>query len=174
VIASWPDRFEQAAKTEAPTDGHMEKAEPFKEFELKKLGSDESLKLADLRGKVVSVDFWFPSRHWCRVEFPHLQKLVEKYGSKDFMLVTINNDPTEESTGRLMMDKQKYAFVNLQAPDSKWVSKTYGVRGFPATYVLDADGKAMFTHVGYRPHNIEQMNAEIAAPLARAAKSKNN
>jgi tetratricopeptide (TPR) repeat protein len=39
----------------------MQKAEPFKEFDLKKMGSDERLKLADLRGKVVMVDFWFPT-----------------------------------------------------------------------------------------------------------------
>jgi tetratricopeptide (TPR) repeat protein len=39
----------------------MQKADPFKEFDLKKLGADDRLKLADLRGKVVMVDFWFPT-----------------------------------------------------------------------------------------------------------------
>jgi hypothetical protein len=36
------------------------KAEPFKDFDLSKLGSREQVKLSDLRGKVVLVDFWFP------------------------------------------------------------------------------------------------------------------
>lgn len=90
------------------------------------------------------------------------------------MLVTINNNPDDEAIGQLMMSKQKYGFVKLQAPESDWVSKTYDVRGFPTTYVLDADGKAMFTHVGYSPKSIKHMDAEIAALLARAAKSKNN
>lgn len=107
------------------------------------------------------------------MEFPHLQKLVEKYGSKDFVVVTINYNPDDEAIGQLMMSKQKYGFVNLQAPESDWISKTYGVWGYPTTYVLDADGKAMFTHVGYSPHNIEQMDAEVAALLSRAAKKKN-
>lgn len=107
------------------------------------------------------------------MELPHLQKLVEKYSGKGFVLVTINIFP-DDKTGQLMMSKQKYGFVNLQAPDSDWVTKTYGLHGFPTTYVLDADGKTMFTHVGYSPQAIEEMDAEIAALLDRAAKNKNN
>jgi tetratricopeptide (TPR) repeat protein len=38
----------------------LAKAEPFKDFDLSKLGSGEHVKLSDLRGKVVLVDFWFP------------------------------------------------------------------------------------------------------------------
>lgn len=38
----------------------LAKAEPFKDFDLSKLGSQEHVKLSDLRGKVVLVDFWFP------------------------------------------------------------------------------------------------------------------
>lgn len=36
------------------------KREPFKDFDLLKLGSRERVKLSELRGKVVLVDFWFP------------------------------------------------------------------------------------------------------------------
>jgi tetratricopeptide (TPR) repeat protein len=39
----------------------MEKAEPFKDFDLVKMGGSERMKLADFRGKVVLVDFWFPT-----------------------------------------------------------------------------------------------------------------
>jgi cytochrome oxidase Cu insertion factor (SCO1/SenC/PrrC family) len=107
------------------------------------------------------------------VELPHLQELLKKYGAKDFVLVTINIFPDDEK-GQLIMSKQNYGFVNLQAPDSEWVSKTYDRHGFPTTYVLDADGKTIFTHVGYSPQSIEAMDAEIAALLARTAKNKNN
>jgi hypothetical protein len=38
----------------------LQKAEQFKEFDLPKLGGTERVKLSELRGKVVLVDFWFP------------------------------------------------------------------------------------------------------------------
>lgn len=107
------------------------------------------------------------------MEFPHLQKLLEKYGSKDFVIVTINRNPKDEATGQLMMAKQKYGFINLQAPALDWAGKTYGVGGFPTTYLLDAEGRAMFKYVGYRPQNIEEMDAEISSLLARAARNQN-
>jgi cytolysin (calcineurin-like family phosphatase) len=94
--------------------------------------------------------------------------LVEKYNAKGFVLVTINIAP-DDKAGQLMMSKQKYGFVNLQAPDSEWASKTYDRHRFPTTYVLDADGKAIFMHVGYSPQAIEEMDAEIAALLSMKA-----
>ncbi len=101
------------------------------------------------------------------MEFPQLNKLVERYGSEGLVLVAINNEPESEATAKLIMEKQKYGFVNLQAPE-KWVSKTFGVTAFPTTYVLDPNGKAVFIHKGFNAEAEETFAAEIEGLLARA------
>jgi hypothetical protein len=57
----WDEAGKSAKQVDANTRTRLlAKAEPFREFDPSKLGSREHVKLSDLRGKVVLVDFWFP------------------------------------------------------------------------------------------------------------------
>ena len=51
-----------------------------KDFELTNYDTGKPVKLSDYRGKVVLVNFFFPTCHTCRGEFPFLQKIHEEYG----------------------------------------------------------------------------------------------
>ncbi len=103
------------------------------------------------------------------MEFPHLQKLVDKYGSKGFVIVTLNVIPSDDATGQLLMTKQNYGFVNLTTPSQEWARKVYGVSGSPTTVLLDVDGKTVLRHLGYSAAGIRAMDQAIGALLERAS-----
>ena len=55
-------------------------------------------KLADYRGRVVLLAFWFPGCLGCREEFPHLQQVLEKYESRGLTMLAINREPTQRKS----------------------------------------------------------------------------
>jgi len=51
-----------------------------------------NLRLQELRGQVVMVNFWASWCAPCRVEMPHLNKLADKYRASGFTLLGVNVD----------------------------------------------------------------------------------
>ena len=106
-----------------------------------------SMKLSDLRGKVVLLDFWASWCGPCRRENPHVVELYEKYKEKGFTIMSVSLDK----------DKQRWLDAiekdNLSWPyhvsDLKfWSSKAarlYGVSGIPFTVLIDQEGKIIRT-----------------------------
>ena len=89
-------------------------------------------------------------------------------------MATINSDPQNEGTAQLMMVKRKYGFINLQMPEDSADPWQYNVSSFPTTFVLNAEGKLLFTHTGYFGGCEQQLESEIAPLLSRAGKKDNS
>ena len=91
---------------------------------------------------------------WCRVEFPRLQEVLDKYKAQGFAVVTINvMTNQQEGAVKIMAD---YGFTALKGPDEalSWVYKVYGVHGEPTSFLLDPEGKILF-----KIHGLEQLEA---------------
>ncbi len=54
------------------------------------------LALADYRGKVVLVNYWYPSCGPCRAQDPFLQQTLRKLGASQIAVLAINTEPSEE------------------------------------------------------------------------------
>ena len=106
------------------------------------------------------------------MEFPHIQKLVDKYGAKGFVVLTLNTIPNEDATGKLMMAKKGYTFTHLTTPDNNWATQNYQFMAAPTTVLLDADGKTILRHLGYSLEGIRAMDQAIAYLLDRAQAKK--
>lgn len=106
------------------------------------------------------------------MEFPHIQKLVDKYGPKGFVVLTLNTIPGSDATGKLMMAKKGYKFTHLTTPDGDWARNNYQFEGAPTTVLLDANGKVILRHLGYSLEGIRAMDQAIAYLLDSSAKAK--
>ena len=112
-------------------------------------GADgRNVRLDELRGQVVLVNFWATWCGPCREEMPRLDALYQKYHKSGFVLLGVNVDD-DPHTALATAAKLNVSFPVLLDTDKK-VSKLYDLNTMPSTVVIDRDGKMRFLHRGYR------------------------
>jgi cytochrome c biogenesis protein CcmG/thiol:disulfide interchange protein DsbE len=98
-----------------------------------------SLHLADLKGKVVVLNFWASWCDTCSLEAPDLQSAYEQYRDKGVVFVGMAYDDTAEH-GKPFL--QKYGITYPSGPDQTGAyAVAYGVAGPPETIFIARDGK---------------------------------
>jgi peroxiredoxin len=108
----------------------------------------KNVRLQELRGRVVLVNFWATWCGPCRQEMPHLNKLYDKYQSAGFVMLGVNiDDDPANAIG--VANKLGMKFPVLLDTDKK-VSRLYDLNVMPSTVVIDRDGKVRYVHRGYR------------------------
>jgi len=117
-----------------------QKPEPFTAFRLKDY-QNRTIDLKDYRGRVVLVNFWFPTCVPCREEFELLKTLYPASGESKVVILTINCAKTLDSSVPKVFAAQHYPFVALKMPDDAWAKRVYGVTGAPSNFLLDREGR---------------------------------
>ena len=134
-------------------------------FDLKDL-SGNTLRLDDLKGKVVLVDFWATFCSPCVSAMPDLQKLHEKYSGKGFSVVGIATDEDAPKVVPPVVAKKKVRYAILLDNGSAW--KAYGVEVLPALFLIDRQGQIVKRFGGKTDH--QEIEREVARLLWEAAK----
>jgi len=102
----------------------------------------ESLRLSELRGKVVLVDFWASWCGPCRRENPNVVRMYNDYKDKGFEILGVSLDRDRE---RWLQAIEKDGLTWPHVSDLKgWqnsVAKAYGVHSIPHTVLLDEEGR---------------------------------
>ncbi|MBL8225582.1 MAG: TlpA family protein disulfide reductase [Chromatiales bacterium] len=123
-------------------------AGPAPQFTLEQRGGG-SVSLADLKGKVVLVNFWATWCGPCRKEMPLLEQIHRKYAPLGLVMVGVN----VEEDGRLFdtfLKDVPVSFPILLDPKNG-VSKLYDVAAMPSTVIIDRKGNIRYVHQGYQP-----------------------
>lgn len=111
--------------------------------------SGKNIKLSELRGEVVMLNFWASWCGPCRKEMPLLEKIHKKYKRLGFTLLGINVEENTRDAKNYLKDV-KVTFPILFDRTQK-TSKLYDVRAMPTTVLIDRNGNKRFLHKGYKP-----------------------
>ena len=130
----------------------------------------KKVNLADLKNKVVIVDFWATWCGPCIASFPGMQKMVTKYKDdpevKFVFIDTWENGDNKEKEAKDFMAKYKYDFHVLMDNDSK-VVESFKVSGIPTKFVVDKNGITRFKSVGYGG-SVDKLVSELTAMIDMA------
>ena len=109
-------------------------------------GLDGEATLSHWRGQVVLVNFWASWCAPCRVEFPHLQAIYEKYKDQGFTILAVNLGETA-ATAAAYADQLGLDFPILMDTNAG-VARQYALYSIPTSYFLDRQGVVRETWVG--------------------------
>lgn len=107
----------------------------------------KSLKLSDLRGKVVLLNFWATWCPPCREEIPSLMKLNGIMTGKPFQMVAVSIDEGGVPAIQAFFKSSGYTLPTYTDPDSL-AAKAYGITGVPETFLVDKNGVIVKKIVG--------------------------
>jgi thiol-disulfide isomerase/thioredoxin len=128
---------------------------------------------ADLRGKVVLVDFWtYTCINWLRT-LPYVRAWAEKYRDQGLVVIGVH---TPEFEFEKSMDNVRGAVKAMRvtypvAIDSDYlVWNAFGNRAWPAIYLVDAQGRVRYRHFGEGEYEgAEKMIQQLLAERGKAA-----
>ena len=118
------------------------------------------VKLSDLRGQYVLVDFWASWCVPCRAENPNVVKAYEKYHDKGFTVLGVSLDQPGRKEAWLKAIHQDH-LTWMQVSDLQFwnntVAKLYGINSIPQNFLLDKEGKIIARNI-----RGEELNAKLA------------
>lgn len=129
---------------------------PAPDFELTNLAG-ESIRLSELKGTVVLINFWATWCGPCRLEMPAIQERYERFLPELAVLAVNFDEPVDDVQS--FVDELSLTFDVLLDPGAK-IQDLYRVRGYPTTFLVDKEGIIQVHHIGLMTE--EQLDGYLA------------
>ena len=122
--------------------------------------SADRVRLSDLRGRPVIVNFWASWCVPCREEVPALDRAWRKYRDHGLVILGIDIQDTEANALDFI---RRYGATYANGPDRDGaITIDYGVVGVPETFFVDRNGNLLRKYIGpVPPDTLEQLIAQL-------------
>ena len=117
--------------------------------------------LTDYRGNIVLVQFWATYCTPCRTEMPTMNRLLEKMRGKPFAIVTVNMAESPAQV-RQFLQEVPVDFPVLLDSDGSTLGR-WKVFAAPANFILDKQGKIIYTLYGAIEWDSDEMVSRLSA-----------
>lgn len=121
------------------------------------------VKLSDLKGKVVMIDFWATWCGPCVKEMPDLKKLYAKYKDKGFEILAISVDVPDDL--QKVKDFVKSRQLDFTVLIDEKTRGAFSVSAYPTSIFVDRDGKMRYRMVGTDDDSIKSIEIALGELL---------
>ncbi len=128
-------------------------------------GIDGEVRLENLKGKVVYLDFW---ASWCKPcvkSFPWMNAIKQSYADQGFEVLAVNLDKDRKLADKFLKEME----INFKVvfDESGKTAAAYKVKGMPSSYLIGRDGKVYASHIGFRDKDKAQLEQAIKKLLKK-------
>ncbi|MDB4105395.1 AhpC/TSA family protein [Salibacteraceae bacterium] len=153
------NEFYETIKTQVQSQAKLAIGAPAPEISLPQ-PSGEVLKLSDLRGQYVLIDFWASWCGPCRKENPNVRKVYAKYHDKGFEILGVSLDKNSSAwLNAIQQDGLQWKHISDLKYWQSSVVPEYQIKGIPLTFLVDPEGNIVAKNL--RGPSLEAKLAEI-------------
>lgn len=117
------------------------------DFQLQDIRTGKAIKLSELKGKAVLLNFWATWCSPCRVEIPWFVDLQKRYGAQGLQIVGVAMDDAGAAAIAKFANGMSMNYPVLQGTEK--VADLYGgVDGLPITFYIGRDGRVVKRVIG--------------------------
>ena len=126
---------------------------------------DGEITLADLKGRVVVINFWASWCTQCVIEARELEETWQEYREQGVVFIGIDHDDTEDKAIHYL---ERYGVTYPNGLDGRGVisGNKYHITGVPETFIVGPAGKLSHVQIGPFPKQTlyKEINEALAAP----------